>query len=307
MESGIIATAASTKGSARRRRDRWRSGGIRVFQGLIVPAAAVFLTSLRAVAVDRIEVSEGVLRLKLDPLVGAYVKFSVANNLGEPFVASSMALGHSGADFSYRLNGQPEQLFVGYSSISVFSPQDSDRDGMDDIWEMENQLDPLDPSDASAASIRIAGLSNLDEYWRRFDGPFRRPQFYGRELSLFNFGSPSARFESSYKELSLFNFGSARFAIEVHSRELTVYQGETPPYPSLQEAYSTEVSVFNLGSPLVQFEAIGREVAVFNGQRTPLAIQQDMNSREVTVFNFGSPSANVEAISRESSVFNKSE
>jgi hypothetical protein len=165
-------------------------------------------------------------------------------------------------------------------------------------------VDALDPADASQASPNIAGLTNLDEYRRRFGLNGEKPQFYSREVSLFNFGAPTARFEAISREQSVFNFGSPPFRIEAVGRELSIFNGERPPTAGYPEAYSREVSVYNFGAPPFRIEAIGREVSVFNGQRPAIAGYPEAYSREVSLFNFGAPTARVEAISREVSVFN---
>lgn len=64
-----------------------------------------------------------------------------------------------------------------------------------------------------------------------------------REVSMFNFGQPSAPVETVSREFSVFNFGS--------------------PSANL-EAISREVSVFNLGRPANEIEGISREVSVLN-------------------------------------------
>ena len=70
-------------------------------------------------------------------------------------------------------------------------------------------------------------------------------QLEGREVSIFNFGSPSAAFEAN-------------------SREISIYNGEAVPYSDLLQIETREVSTFNFGSPSAPIEAISREVSVLN-------------------------------------------
>ncbi len=102
-----------------------------------------------------------------------------------------------------------------------------------------------------------------------------------RELSLFNFGLPSAPVEAISREVSVFNFGAPSAPVEAISREVSVVNLGQPSAPI--EAISREVSVVNLGGSSANLEAI---------------------SREVSVFNLGQPTAPIEAISREVSVLN---
>jgi subtilase family serine protease len=138
-----------------------------------------------------------------------------------------------------------------------------------------------------------------------------------REVSVFNFGLPSANIETVSRELSLFNFGSTTMTNEAISRELSVFNFGLPP--ANVETISREVSVFNFGRPVVPVEALSREVSVFNpGQPSARleAVSRELSvvnlggttgreaiSREVSIFNQGKPTAPREAISRELSVF----
>ena len=137
-------------------------------------------------------------------------------------------------------------------------------------------------------------------------------QLEGREVSIFNFGSPSATFEANTREQSIFNFGSPSAAFEANSREISIYNGEAVPYSDLLQIETREVSIFNFGEaapgtpggPPALAEAITREISVFNGEAVPPSDLLQIETREVSTFNFGSPSAPIEAISREVSVLN---
>ena len=243
-------------------------------------------------------------RLTLESKVGYYFGFQASPDLGQSFTNVAIALGDPGPTLIHKPVEGETRFFFRFEPISVFAPRDSDRDGMDDLWELTHGLDALDPADASQASPNIAGLTNLEEYRRRFGLGAERPQFYSREVSLFNFGAPTARFEAISREQSVYNFGSPPFRIEAVGRELSIFNGERPPTAGYPEAYSREVSVYNFGAPPFRTEAIGREVSVFNGERPAIAGYPEAYSREVSLFNFGAPIARVEAISREVSVFN---
>lgn len=243
-------------------------------------------------------------RLTLETRVGYYFGFQSSPDLGQSFTNLALALGDPGPTLVYIPADEETRFFVRFEPISVFAPRDSDRDGMDDLWELTHALNPLDTADAGQASPNIAGLNNLEEYRRRFGLNGEKPQFYSREVSLFNFGAPTARLEAISREQSVFNFGLPPFRIEAVGRELSIFNGERPPTAGYPEAYSREVSVYNFGSPPFRIETVGREVSVFNGERPAIAGYPEAYSREVSLFNFGAPSARVEAISREVSVFN---
>jgi hypothetical protein len=243
-------------------------------------------------------------RLTLDSKVGYYFGFQTSPDLDLAFTNVAIALGDPGPTLIHKPVEGETRFFFRFEPISVFAPRDSDRDGMDDLWELTHGLDALDPADASQASPNIAGLTNLEEYRRRFGLGAERPQFYSREVSLFNFGAPTARFEAISREQSVYNFGSPPFRIEAVGRELSIFNGERPPTAGYPEAYSREVSVHNFGAPPFRIDAIGRELSVFNGERPAIGGYPEAYSLEVSLFNFGAPTARVEAISREVSVFN---
>lgn len=199
---------------------------------------------------------------------------------------------------------------------SKFAPLDTDGDGMDDLYELNHAglLNPLDPSDGSKLTPGGSGLTNYQTYLKLFQiTSYKILQLESREVSLFNFGSPSATFEANSREQSIFNFGSPSATFEANSKEISVYNGEAVPYSDLLQIETREVSVFNFGGaapgsnpagPSATAEAISREVSVFNGEAVPPSDLLQIETREVSVFNFGSPSAPIEAISREVSVLN---
>ena len=192
--------------------------------------------------------------------------------------------------------------------FSKYSPQDTDGDGIDDIYELNNsELDPLDPSDGTKLAPGGGGRTNYQVYLNLFGIlSYKILQREGREVSVFNFGSGTP-FEAITREQSVFNFGSPSASVEANSREISLYNGQAVPVSDLMQRESREWSVFNFGSPSASIEAISRGLSVFNGQAVPVSDLLQRESREWSVFNFGSPSATLEAISREVSVLNFTE
>ena len=201
---------------------------------------------------------------------------------------------------------------------SKYAPLDTDGDGIDDAYELAHPdiLDPLDPTDGSHLAPNGNGLTNYQIYLNLFRiTSYKILQREGREVSVFNFGSPSATFEANTREQSVFNFGSPSATFEATSRELSLYNGAAVPYSDLLQIETREVTVFNFGQapgdgsdPNAPGYGTGyansRELSVFNGQAVPYSDLQQIETREVTAFNFGSPSAPIETISREVSVLN---
>ncbi len=207
---------------------------------------------------------------------------------------------------------------------SKFAPLDTDGDGIDDAYELShpNILDPLDPSDGSKLSPGGGGLTNYQVYLNLFRiTSYKILQREGREVSIFNFGSPSATFEANTREQSIFNFGSPSATFEASSKEVSLYNGQAVPYSDLLQIETREFSIFNFGSAPGGSNSGGgdpggatligythsRECSVFNGQAVPSSDLLQIETREVSVFNLGSPTAALEVNSREVSVLNFNE
>lgn len=226
-------------------------------------------------------------------------------DLTQPFATIKMALGDPGPTFGYTPGAGETHGFLRAEGISVFAPRDSGGDYMDDLWKLSHPyLDPLDPTDAYKSSPNIPSLTNLEEYRFIFGYSPAKPQYYSREVSLFNLGAPTATYEAISREQSVFNLGTAYYSFDAIGREVSVFNGEHVPIAGYPEVYSRESSVYNFGSPLFNIEAVAREISVFNGEHLPIAGYPEVYSREASVFNFGVPTASIEAISREVSVFN---
>jgi len=236
------------------------------------------------------------IRISVEPSVGFYYRFRGTADLRSQLLDVGMVFGHPPSLIYSPLPGN-SMFFFQAEGISVFSPRDSDLDGMDDLYELGQELDPLDSSDAEELSPHIAGLTNLDEYRLRFGLSSAKPQYYSRELSAFNFGA--ARNDALSREQSVFNFGGS-LTLGLLAREITVFNGERPPIPGFRQIYSREHSVFSFGAGF--FLTNSREVSVFNGERHPIARFQQVYSRELSAFNLGASRGSVE--SREVSVFN---
>jgi len=209
--------------------------------------------------------------------------------------------------------------------ISKYAPKDTDGDGIDDVYELQHPgiLDPLNPSDGSHLAPGGGGRTNYQVYLGLFGiTSYKILQREGREVSVFNFGSPSALFEANSREQSIFNFGSPSATVEANSREISLYNGQAVPLSDLLQIETREFSVFNFGSApgggtnsgggdpggsiLIGY-ANSRELSIFNGQAVPPSDLLQIETREVSVFNFGSPTAPIEVISREVSVLNFTE
>lgn len=164
--------------------------------------------------------------------------------------------------------------FYRVQAVEGWAPEDTDLDGMDDLWELQNGLNPLDDADAALPSVPNPAQNNLAYYRQRF-GLARVTEYLSAETSVYN--SP--------------------FAI---SAEISVYQFPNLTGASL-EAVSSEVSVYRFTNATgASIEAVSPEVSVF--KTSPLAVTPEAISSEVSVFNSYSPPASTIAISPEVSV-----
>ena len=215
----------------------------------------------------------------------------------------AMDMGAGGAIWDVTTTGVARQFF-NVRQVSVYAPEDTDGDYIDDIYEIQHPV--LNPLSATDALLIVPGksISYLQEYRQLYGLGDDPPQVYSREVSAFNHGAP---YEAALsREVTAFNFGSPLFSTEALSREVTLFNGQGgPAQGNIPEVYTREVSLFNFGAPLFSTEVLSREVTLFNGQGGPAqgGIPQ-VYSREVSTFNFGAPIFTVEAISREVSVFN---
>jgi len=186
-----------------------------------------------------------------------YFHFQHSTDLRQFFIIGA-GLGTPAPSFSYLPGIGETRGFFRAEAISAWSPSDVDHDGMDDLWELLNGLDPLNPADAGEPSTLQPGMSNLEAYRFRF-GLTRVSEFFSAETSVFN-----STFAIS-SETSVYNFPNATgFSVETLSAETSVFNFSAATGASV-EAVSAEVSLFNTTAftgPSVQ--AISPEVSVFN-------------------------------------------
>ena len=225
-----------------------------------------------------------------------YIAFERTTDLRQPFATVALALGSPAPLFGYTPGPGEPQGFFHLAAIDVFSPRDTDGDGMDDLWELNQNLDPMDPADAHLTSAADPSKTNLEYYRNRFGlGPVTL--FYSLETTVFN--APSV----VSQEASVFNFPNFTGAsIESISKEVSVFN--FPAFTGAStEAMSKEVSVFNFSVFAgASTEAVSSELSVFNFPTFAGASAESI-SRELSVFNFPASSGpNAEAISREVSV-----
>lgn len=255
--------------------------------------------------------TNGVLILSLPPNPSAYYTLEWTEDF-QTFTPIGLSLGDVGPVWAYSVLLGTSQGFFRVQAHDIFSPQDSDGDGIDDRYELEhaNCLNPLVYADASQPCL-VPGMSNYQLYLRDlFGGPGVALQFFSHETSVFNFGAPTAVHEAISPELSVYNAypGSGPPTSDlnqVFSREVTTWNFGSPSAPV--EAISREATVFNLGQPSAPIEANSKEISVYNanpGSGPPATEFNQIESRELTVFNYGAPTASVETISREVTVLN---
>lgn len=144
------------------------------------------------------------LTLRLPDNVAAYYRLDLSTNL-PAFSPWAMDLGHEGAVWRVPYDSGPDAAFFRAFGESLWSPLDTDGDGMDDVWELDHPgvLDPLDPADAGLDPDGN-GLSHLQEYWSLYGRRVPRNEAISREWTLFNFESPLARFEAISREVTLY-------------------------------------------------------------------------------------------------------
>ncbi len=273
-----------------------------IFIVLAIADSVFASTTLNTIKNLRVENGAVIVEFTEDP--GSYYLLEHSNDL----VTWGPADMSAGVPSTLDISPGVTQGFFRAIPYSKYAPLDTDGDGIDDLYELNHNLDPLDPSDGSHLAPGGGGMTNYQVYLSLFRiSSYRILQRESREVSVYNFGSPTAVFEANSREQSIFNFGSPSATVEANSREISIYNGQAVPVSDLAQIESREWSVFNFNSPSASYEAISREVSIYNGQAIPVSDLAQIESREVSVFNFGSPSATVEAISREISVLNFTE
>lgn len=278
--------------------------------GIAIAAVALPATGLYATT-SAADVTFGETVLEIAPFENTAVYYILEESGAPPgFDETDMRLGSEGGQFSwlfsYRAPEYGQHWFWRLRLVSVFAPQDTDRDRIDDLYELMNPdiLDPLDSNDADE-DPDLNGKTHLDEYFELFGIPFEPPQMVSREVSLFNYGQANFNVEVIGRELGVYNLGSPLYGAEAISRSVSVFHGEHFPIAGHPVLASREVSLFNLGEPIAAVVAYSREVTVYEGQQFPVAGFPVVHSREVSLFNLGVAPAAVEAISRELTILNE--
>jgi hypothetical protein len=237
----------------------------------------------------------GEYRLQLAPNATHYFGFQYTPGLDQPYTTEQFALGTPGPLFGYTPASGETRAFFRAEAIDVWSPGDFDGDGIDDLWELQHGLNPMNAADAALPNATNPSLTNL-QYYRGFFGLTRITEFYSRETSIFN------QADAISLEVSIFNNGVNGFALEALSLETTVFNSQSTGFTV--DAISAETSVFNTAATPFTTDAFSSEVSVFNSSSTGYNV--DVISAETSVFNYGPPGPSVEAISLEVSVLNSS-
>jgi len=250
-------------------------------------------------------------RLTVGPSPLHYYRLQHSDDLRQ-FSMLGMAQGMPGPVFAHTPPPGTLKGFYRVQAIEGWAPEDTDLDGMDDLWELQNGLNPLDAADAAHPSAPNPAQSNLTYYRERF-GLARVTEYLSAETSVYN--SPfaispeisvyqfpnltGASLEAVSAEVSVYRFTNATGAsIEAVSAEVSIFN--TPPLAITLGAISSELSVFNTPPLTIIPEAISAEVSVFN--TSPVTVMPEANSPEVSVFNSYTPPATTLAISPELSV-----
>lgn len=231
-------------------------------------------------------------RLTVGPSPLHYYRFQHSDDL-RIFSMLDLAQGMPGPVFTHTPPPGTLKGFYRVQAIEGWAPEDTDLDGIDDLWELQNGLNPLDAADASHPSVPNPTQSNLAYYRERF-GLVRVTEYLSAETSVYN--SPFA----ISTEISVYQFPNLTGAsLEAVSNEVSVYRFINDTGASI-EAVSAEVSVFKTIPVALTPEAISAEVSVFN--TAPVTTPPQAISVEVSVFNSYAPPATTLAVSPEISV-----
>lgn len=166
----------------------------------------------------------GGYRLTATEEVSTYFVLQASGDL-RAFAPIAMDMGAGGA--VWEVPDTSMRQFWKVRQVSVFAPEDSDGDYIDDIYEINHPvLNPLNAADA-LRTVPGGGISYLQEYRALYGLGSEPPQVYSREVSAFNHGAPCEAALS--REVSAFNLGAPLFSVESLSREVSVLNGEGGP------------------------------------------------------------------------------
>ena len=124
-------------------------------------------------------------RLSLGAYDRYYFGFQRTTDLQQQFTTIAMALGMPAPTFGYTPGSGELQGFLRAEAIDMFAPNDTDDDGIDDVWELKNGLDPVAPADALLPNATNPAKTNL-QYYRDLFGLSHVTDYYSREVSIEN-------------------------------------------------------------------------------------------------------------------------
>jgi len=218
------------------------------------------------------------------------------------FAPWSLRLGDGGPSWSVGFDSAPEIFFRG-RWFSLYAPGDMDGDGLDDVWELEHGLNPLDPTDAGHTNP-ATGLTWLQEYQTVYGRKTPKNEAISRELTVRLYPPDAIPVEAISRELSLRLYPIEVVRPEAISSEVSLYIGERAPNPLFPDVTSREVSLRLYPPEVVKAEAVTREVSLYLGERAPNPAYPDVVSREVSIRLYPPDDIRPEAISREISIYN---
>ena len=187
-------------------------------------SAAVITLSIQPVA--------GGMRLTASPDALSYFILRDSTAL-QGFVPTAMSMGETGAIWDVPIAGIARRFWT-VRQVPAYAPEDSDGDGIDDVYEIRHPV--LNPLHSADALLTVPGqaITYLAEYRTLYGLGTARPEVYSREVSFFNGEG-----------------GPAQGSIpEVYSREVSFFNGEGgPAQGGIPEVYSREVSLLNNAPP----------------------------------------------------------
>jgi hypothetical protein len=231
---------------------------------LILLAAALLISTSPAATLNIQPLDSETLQLSLTADPASYFLLRETSDL-RTYFPYAMALGETPNTWNIFPNSETPTRFFQARAISIFAPEDTDGDGIDDLYELRHPvLNPLDPYDA-ALDPDNNGQTYLQEYRAAYNLGDGKREAISDEVSVFTtrpFTGPAL--EAISDEVSVFTTRPFTGpALEAFSDEVSVFTTRTFTGPAL-EAFSDEVSVFTT-RPFTgpALEAISDEVSVF--------------------------------------------
>ncbi len=156
----------------------------------------------------------------------------------------AMHLGNDPTPWTLYLEEAPPMRFFRARPISIYAPEDTDLDGIDDVYEIDHPvLNPLDPNDAALISGG-SGKTYLQQYLERYYLGDGKRQAVSQEVTVFTTRPPAdPAYEAISMEVSVFTTRPATDpAYEALSDEVSVFTTRPATDPAYQ-AISEEISV----------------------------------------------------------------